>query len=301
MSPAVEADTTPARMAVGNAAAIAGDAFLAACTLDVVCLKPGNVSIESPGHGMRARDFIASARAAVGPICDPAATVGERVLGAVRATRGVVGCNTNLGIVLLAAPLLHAFQRRAPGTGLRAALDATLAGLDIDDATLAYRAIRLAAPAGLGRVDRHDVNAEPAATLLEAMREAASRDRVARQYADGYAEVWGDGMAALRQGRERWGGDAAAVACVYLGFLASAPDSHVVRKFGAAIAAEVERAGRDCLESLRTARDWSGAAHAALARLDRDFKERGINPGTSADLTVAVVLADRLEMADPGG
>jgi triphosphoribosyl-dephospho-CoA synthase len=300
MSTAAAADLAPVHMAAGSMEAIAGDAFLAACTLDVVCLKPGNVSVESPGHGMRARDFIASARAAVGPICDPAATVGERILGAVRATRGVVGCNTNLGIVLLAAPLLHAFQRRAPGTGLRVALDATLAGLDVDDAALAYRAIRLAAPAGLGRVDRYDVSAEPAVTLLEAMREAAPRDRVARQYADGYAEVWGDGIAALRQGRERWRGDAAAVACVYLGFLASAPDSHVVRKHGAGVAAEVERAGRACVESLRAARDWAGA-RAGLARLDRDFKERGINPGTSADLTVAVLLADRLEMAAPAG
>lgn len=292
-----ECDFDAACPAPGRACA-AQRAFVAACTLDVACLKPGNVSLESPGHGMQAADFIASARASAGPISDPGARVGARILGAVQATRAAVGCNTNLGIVLLAAPLLHAFQNRPAGIGLRQALGDTLARLDVKDAALAYRAIRLAAPAGLGRSARHDVHAEPAVTLLAAMREAAARDSVARQYADGYAEIWDRSLAALRQARERWGRDDAAVAWVYLGFLATEPDSHVARKHGTARAEEVERLGRDCLHAVWSSRDWNGA-RLVLARLDRHLKARGINPGTSADLTVATLLADRLE-ADIG-
>ena len=55
------------------------DAFIWACTLDVAVPKPGNVSIASPGHGMVADQFIASARAAAAPLCEPGAPVGRRI------------------------------------------------------------------------------------------------------------------------------------------------------------------------------------------------------------------------------
>lgn len=271
-------------------------AFIEACTLDVTCFKPGNVSVESPGHGMQATDFIASAQAAAVPICDPALGVGARILGAVQATRLAVGCNTNLGIVLLAAPLLHAHQRRRVGQDLRAALADTLAQLGRDDAVLAYRAIRLATPAGLGRSARHDVNEEPAVTLLEAMLEGASRDSIARQYADNFADVWSVGLPALRRAHVRWRREDAAVAAVYLGFLSAGPDSHVLRKRGYALAEQVRREAAACQAAVQTSSSWS-EARLQLLGFDRRLKVRGINPGTSADLTVAVLLAERLGAA----
>ena len=125
-------------------------AFVEACDLDVLARKPGNVSVASPGHRMYADQFRASARAAAMPLCTPSASVGERIEAAVRATRGVVRCNTNLGIVLLCAPLVAAQERRAPGQALRDAVGAVLASLTVADARAAYRAIVLAGPAGLG-------------------------------------------------------------------------------------------------------------------------------------------------------
>ena len=53
-------------------------------------------------------------------------------------TWAAAGCNTNLGIVLLCAPLAAAVERREP---LRTALHAVLGGLDVADAAAAYRAI----------------------------------------------------------------------------------------------------------------------------------------------------------------
>jgi triphosphoribosyl-dephospho-CoA synthase len=73
-----------------------------------------------------------------------------------------------------------------------------LDALSIDDARLAYRAIRLAEPGGLGTAAAQDVAAEPSVTLREAMRLASGRDLVARQYADGFAEVFGVALPALR-------------------------------------------------------------------------------------------------------
>lgn len=268
-------------------------AFIEACMLDVHSFKPGNVSVESPGHGMQAEDFIASAQAAAASICDPARRVGDRLLGAVQATRRTVGCNTNLGILLLAAPLLHAHQHRRPGQALHAALADTVALLDRDDADAAYRAIRLAEPAGLGRSAKHDVCDDPDVTLLEAMLEGAARDSIARQYGNNFADVWGFGLPALRRARARWEHEEAAVVAVYLGFLAAFPDSHVMRKHGYATAEQVQREGIACQAAVQLSSTWSEAL-AQLRDFDRRLKNRCINPGTSADLTVAVVLADRL-------
>jgi len=99
---------------------------------------------------MNARDFVASADAMAAVIAVPGASVGRRILRAIQSTRAMVAFNTNLGIVLLCAPLAHAVVEASGECGLRARLQAVLAALDVDDAVLAYQAIRLAEPADWG-------------------------------------------------------------------------------------------------------------------------------------------------------
>ncbi|MDD5364621.1 MAG: triphosphoribosyl-dephospho-CoA synthase [Gallionellaceae bacterium] len=268
-------------------------AFIEACALDVSAFKPGNVSHDSPGHGMTADDFLLSAAAAAPPLADPALGVGERIYRAIEATHRAVACNTNLGIVLLAAPLIHAAQNRRPGETLAGRLHHTLAGLDREDAEWAYRAICLAAPAGLGTSPRHDVRTRPAVSLLTAMAEAAQRDRIACQYANGYADIFASGLPALRRERIRLGSDERAGVLVYLGYLAEFPDSHVARKHGLATAERVQGMARSCLDELSRCPDWR-SVRTRIEALDQAFKSAAINPGTSADLTVATWLADRL-------
>lgn len=268
-------------------------AYLGACRADVVHAKPGNVSRAAPAHGMTAQDFLRSARVSAPPMCRLALGVGERVLEAVRATRETVGCNTNLGIVLLCAPLLLAWQSAPRGCTLRDALRSSLRGLYVHDARCAFEAIVLAAPAGLGRSARHDVREPARASLLQAMREAASRDLVAAQYANDYAEVFELGLPALRRARARWGREAGAVAATYLEFLCAHEDSHVARKHGPTRARELVQRARQCRRAVADCADWQ-QAQGPLGELDRDCRQRGINPGTSADLTVAALLAERL-------
>ena len=101
-----------------------------ACRMDVVAFKPGNVSLWSAGHGMCAEDFLASAEVAVPALSTPGQGCGARIRSAVSATMDQVGCNTNLGIILLLAPLAAAAQRYAGGSlrrGLRDILDPRLA------------------------------------------------------------------------------------------------------------------------------------------------------------------------------
>ena len=105
--------------------AVIGDA----CLTEIRAFKPGNVSLASPGHGMSARDFIASANSMARVIATPGRSVGWRILRAIEATRAVVPFNTNLGIVLLCAPLAHAVVEASGERGLRSRLQAVLAAL----------------------------------------------------------------------------------------------------------------------------------------------------------------------------
>lgn len=268
-------------------------AFRAACRAELEALKPGNIHVHAPGHGMTVEDFQHSADVAAPWVAATGLGVGERVWRAVEATRAARGQNTNLGILLLAAPLAAAAERPEP---LPAAVAAVLAGLTVEDAASAYRAIRLASPGGLGRSERHDVAAPPTVTLLEAMREAAARDRIAAQYAHGFADVFGVGVPRLAEARAAGWPEPWAVTAAFMAFLARFPDTHVARKHGLSVASALQARARPLADALLGSADPEITAPALLA-LDAELKGQGINPGTTADLTVASHLAAALDAA----
>ncbi len=273
-------------------------AFVWACLAELEAPKPGNVHAFAGGHRMTIDDFVRSADTAAAPLSAAGARVGARILAAVEATFAAVGANTNLGIILLCAPLAAAAQMAVEGPQLRAALGRVLRGLDIEDASLAFRAIMKAAPAGLGHSTRHDVSAPATVSLLQAMAEAADRDRVARQYTTDFADVFGLGLpvfeAALnRHAEQKW-----ATLAVFLSFLATFPDSHIARKLGAETAAGVQREAKKFQTKLHTAEQPAEILPTLLA-WDAALKAEGINPGTSADLTVATLFAYRLRTVLP--
>ena len=263
-------------------------AYIDACRLELRALKPGNVHAASEGHGMTVAQFETSALVSAPPLATPGKTVGERIRDAVAATHAAVGCNTNLGIVLLAAPLIAAAGRADVG-GLRKALARTLVGLTVADAAAAYDAIRLARPAGLGHAAAQDVAAAPTVDLRRAMALAAERDRIARQYAEGYDDVFTIGVRRLRDVRRTGGTAEWAATRAYMDFLAAFPDSHIVRKHGADIAERVR--GKAAALATRLDHAAHGDMAAQLAAFDASLKSRELNPGSSADLTVASLLA----------
>jgi len=275
--------------------------FIEACELDVAALKPGNVRHGHPAHGMTAQDFIDSAHACAPELCKRGAGVGDRILGAIRSTRRVVHCNTNLGIVLLAAPLCAAAQTAGAGGGeLRSALRAQLMRLGPVDAAQVYEAIRLARPGGMGTVDENDIRSEPRSGLVEAMSAAAERDSIARQYANGFDDVFEWGMAHWRLGRQRYGDEAWTATAVFLAFLSRWPDSLIERKFGTATAQAVSHRAERIQSQIPAYPAREGRLddiRATLVQWDLELRAAGLNPGTSADLTVATAFAAKLMRA----
>ena len=292
-----------------------------ACLLEVSAPKPGNVSPGRHFSDTRFEDFLASA-AALGM---PLAKAGEQRLGltvrqAIEATRRWASGNTNLGIVLLLAPLARAAldttARRDSGLGtrgantpepgvpivesripnpesrqsdLRAALRQVLQQTSIDDARDVYAAIRLAAPGGLGRAEAQDVADEPDVTLLEAMRLAAHRDGIAREYATAFEVTFEAGVPALARARIDGLSWDDAVVETFLTLLAANVDTHVARRAGDAVAADVSERARQVVGSggVRTE-----AGRRAIDDMDRAIRDAGNagNPGTTADLTAAAIF-----------
>lgn len=262
-------------------------AYLAACRAELQALKPGNVHVFAEGHRMSVRDFEQSAEVSAAPLSRQGARVGARVRGAVEATATAVGQNTNLGLVLLCAPLAAAAEIDA---SLADALGAVLDGLDVQDAADVFAAIRLARPAGLGRARRFDVNEEPTVDLRAAMAEAAGCDRIARAYVTTYKDVFAVGLPALAAARERGLDEAWCATTVHLAYLARFPDTHIARKHGADHAETV----RIEAERLVARLDFRSRPVERLLAFDAALKAAGLNPGTSADFTVATLFADAL-------
>lgn len=267
-------------------------AFLDACHGELAALKPGNVHAHAPGHGMQVWHFERSAEAAAPHISDRALKVGARIWRAMEATFAIAGCNTNLGILLLCAPLARAADTALPGTTLRTRLGHVLAALDLTDAADAFRAIALANPAGLGHVEIEDVARPPTMTLRAAMALAADRDRISRAYVTDYDDVFETALPCLAAARLRAASPELAVTTLHMTLLAAFPDSHIVRKHGPEAAASVRQ------EAVERRALWSPVARAesvpALLAYDQDLKRREINPGTTADLVVATLFAERL-------
>lgn len=268
-------------------------AFLAACRAELDALKPGNVHRHSAGHGMEVAHFELAAKAAAGPIADPALSVGKRILRATEASVAATGLNVNLGIVLLCAPLAKAAAETSPDIGLRRRLELILSELDEQDAAAAFAAIRLANPAGLGEVAEGDVRASKVTlTLIAAMHVAAGRDRIANAYVTAYADVFDFALPTLKEARTATDDPNLAVTTLHMALLAEHLDSHIVRKHGESTAKWVR-------EEARTLRPYFTPAATAkslsvLLEFDANLKSKGLNPGTTADFVVTALFTEGL-------
>lgn len=278
--------------------------MLLRCMLaDVAAFKPGNISHDSPGHGMDAEMFVKSAHAAAPVMVSSDRAVGERILEAVSATKRAVGCNTNLGIVMLCVPLveaMHRLGRRRGVAALRLELASVLAGMGDDDGAAIYQAIRVASPGGLGHSDKYDVTGSDGRQIQAAMHHARNRDRVAMQYCSAYHDVFTLGWPCMSSFHALWGDLAWALAACYIRFLCSLADSHISRSSGKVAAREVQGMACALWRQLSPTSPPAGRELSPWHDLDDYCKRSGLNPGTTADLSVASALVELWIQDQPG-
>ncbi|MEZ6061548.1 MAG: triphosphoribosyl-dephospho-CoA synthase [Planctomycetaceae bacterium] len=258
-----------------------------ACRLEVLSPKPGNVCPGSEFDGASVADFLTSADI-IAPILSSQEidSPGRAIYESVRQTREVVGHNTNLGIILLLAPLCRVPMQVCLADGLPDVLNK----LTVADARWTYRAIALANPGGLGSADQQDVRSEPDEDLRSCMNLAADRDFIARQYSNGFAEV-------LRFSRD-WNhlpdeadpGISQRVCGLALTLMSEFGDSLIARKCGVELSATVQRMAADILQSGWPVTERGITRYREFdAFLRADGHRR--NPGTTADMVAAILFA----------
>jgi triphosphoribosyl-dephospho-CoA synthase len=257
---------------------------------------------------------MSSATVSAPVIANPIFTVGERILQSVHATHQRVACNTNLGVILLIAPIINAlfkcyqadkvdciaksaqnktlnnnYQYKFKLVDIRHHIQNVMSDLTVDDAKRTAEAIQFAKPAGLGNVATYDVNAPIKATLYTLMEAAENRDMIAYQYTHGYKTIVDEGLKIYIDAFTQFQNKAWATTALYLHLLSNYPDSHIMRKYGQDTANVVlEEAKPYCDEFWQASNPKR--QFASLLKWDSALKSRRINPGTTADLTVAILF-----------
>lgn len=258
-----------------------------ACRLEVLAPKPGNVSPGAEFDDLTVDDFLRSADL-IAPILAESRTrgVGAAILDAVECTQCALGRNTNLGIILLIAPLAAVPLDRSLTNGIADVLSRT----DVEDARLVYRAIRCAQPGGMGRAAEQDLTDAPTLPLVDIMQLAEHRDRIASQYANGFRDVLGFAVPELLAWTGHCETASESVVGLHLSLMARLSDTLIARKCGTEVAQESAKRASAVLDA-----GWPGtqAGRAACEELDRWLRGDGHrrNPGTTADLVAATLFA----------
>lgn len=267
------------------------EAIRRACVLEASAAKPGNVHPRASFPDLIFEDFVRSAEAASPALaCAAELGIGRAISQAIEATRAVVSSNTNLGIVLLIAPLAAVPLDQS----LQDGIGHVLSRLTRDDAVWVYRAIRLAQPGGLGTADDQDIANEPTGTLREVMALAADRDGVAAQYANEFAWVLNEGLPFLASvGGEFEHCWEAATIELHLRLLAKHPDTLIARKCGESVAMDTSRRAQCCLDDLASVPLDATQRTRIIDEFDQWLRADGHrrNPGTTADLVAACLFA----------
>jgi triphosphoribosyl-dephospho-CoA synthase len=266
-----------------------------ACVLEASAPKPGNVSPGRPFTDLRYEDFVVSALA-IGRAFEDAGSqpIGRTVCAAIESTLAWAPSNTNLGIVLLLAPLARAVigvGKTTSDPNLRSQVCEGLNATTVDDAREVYRAIRLARPGGLGKSEAQDVADEPTMTLLEVMRLAAHRDSIASEYATGFDLTFTIGAPALERARRDGLSWDDAIVETFLVLLARKADTHIARRTGLDAAEQVSLRAQEVLDDGGVR---SIAGRRAIDDMDRSMRDarNSLNPGTTADLTTAAIFIE---------
>ncbi len=252
-----------------------------ACLMEATARKPGNVHPTASFPDLTYPDFLKSA-AVIAPLLahTDSHNIGSVIRQCISETQKVIPSNSNLGMVLLLAPLAAVPLDKTIEDGIQE----ILTELTIQDAREVYEAIRIANPGGLGKTESEDVSVEPTGTLREVMTLAADRDSVASEYANAFQITLGTAAPALRELWKQCDDWEDAIIRLQLQLMSDFPDTLIARKRGFAEAEQSAERARTALD----AEDFATGLSQFDAWLRQDGNQR--NPGTTADLIVACLF-----------
>ena len=270
-------------------------AFEYACKLDVFSIKPGNVFHGHPAYGMTHKDFLQSSMACSDIICEKNMDIGEKILDCIKSSMDVVGCNTNLGIVLLCVPIVEALYMDKDHKFLQSNLKKVLNNIDKKQTKAIYKAINSANAGGMGSKDEFDLNNSKSNdfTLLEAMNFASSYDYIAEEYSNNFNNIINVITPNWRKYFKLMNNDEHATTATFLDLISTKPDSLIARKYDLDKAEEVSARFKDIAQEYCELKN-PNILNNKLLLLDSELKIQGINPGTTADVVVASIFLSRL-------
>ncbi len=271
-----------------------------ACTLEASAPKVGNVHPLASFSDMTFDHFLASVSAIIPTFSDCTdKSVGQLILDAVTATRNQVGRNTNLGTILLLGPLAKAAVRagakehRLTQDQLEASVVEVLQALTKEDSQHIYEAIRVARPGGLGEQSSNDIRSNAPDNIVEAMTQVAKHDAVARQYTNGYTDIFRYLLPWLGQEIHNGHEMLSAIVRLQLRWLAREVDGLIVRKCGLREAQNIQSRAESTWKLMQTDHPRASAELAELDRYLRD-ERNARNPGTTADLIAATLFCQQI-------
>jgi triphosphoribosyl-dephospho-CoA synthase len=257
--------------------------------LEATAPKVGNVYPSRPFDDLSYADFVAAAEITAQRVGRSKRRISHRMLAAIEESVSEANTNVNLGIVLLLGPLVAADEvltlrgvTERTNEAWISAIAEVLGELDGSDGRNVYRAIDLASAGGLGHVDALDVHDTIGEVdLIEAMKLAADRDRIARQYATGFTDLILQVVPVVADAIDQSGDLLQGIGHAHLLLLQQEPDTLIARKNGIEVAISVQN----------QARQVDLNQPASVAEFDQALrgKTHRLNPGTSADLVAAAM------------
>ena len=263
------------------------------CDTEIKSLKPGNVHKYSEGHGMGIKDFLKSSLIISECLTKNNLDLGKKILVSVSEIQNKIKKNTNLGIILMLSPIATIVQKEGviSKEELLKKIKSLIKKQNIKNSIPIFKAISLTSPGGLGFSKKYDVNEPSNTNLYKAMEFAKEKDLIARQYCNGFEDIYKIGIPAYKIFYNKWGKVDWALTGVYLTFLKKFNDSHIVRNKGNKIATSIKKEAKKYYFFLKNNKSLTKIKKKLLV-FDKKLKSNGINPGTTADLTVATLLLE---------
>lgn len=284
--------------------------------------KPGNIHRTTNFQETRYEHFLASAvavlphfrfaaeqgvRVSVGRIGPDEVEIGTTIKNAaISVSEWQNGGNTLLGSIILLCPIaVAAGMTLAKGafslSKLRKGIKLVAESSTPADAVALYDAIGIAKPGGLSRAPRLDVT-DPASrgrilennvTLFDVFQIASEYDSIANEWVNNYSVTFDLGYPYLTQQLHETKDVNTATVHTFLKILSEVPDTLIARKLGRTRAIEVSEEAKQVLQAggltTPSGRDY-------LGKLDQKLRDRAhrLNPGTTADITAAVLAVNIL-------